>query len=96
MSLCKTRPLDERAAEQHGGDAALLQDDQVVAFPTETVYGLGGSALSAQAIATIYRVKGRPAHNPLIVHVPDAPSARAPPRSRVIPGGPCCWSRRSW
>lgn len=56
---------------------ALLQDDQVVAFPTETVYGLGGSALSAQAIATIYRVKGRPAYNPLIVHVPDAPSARA-------------------
>jgi L-threonylcarbamoyladenylate synthase len=43
-----------------------------VAFPTETVYGLGANAGSADAVAGIYRAKGRPAHNPLIVHLADA------------------------
>jgi L-threonylcarbamoyladenylate synthase len=49
--------------------ASLLLQDQLVAFPTETVYGLGGVAFSQPAIATIYKVKGRPADNPLIVHI---------------------------
>ncbi len=49
--------------------ANLLQQGQLVAFPTETVYGLGGSALNSQAIQAIYRAKGRPSDNPLIVHV---------------------------
>lgn len=43
----------------------------LVAFPTETVYGLGADALSPQAVARVFAVKGRPAHNPLIVHVAD-------------------------
>lgn len=47
-----------------------------MAFPTETVYGLGADALNAAAIAAVFRLKGRPAHNPLIVHVRDADSAR--------------------
>lgn len=56
--------------------AALLQAEQVCAFPTETVYGLGGSALSEAAIERIYALKGRPKYNPLIVHVPNAAAAQ--------------------
>jgi L-threonylcarbamoyladenylate synthase len=55
--------------------AALLHQHALVAFPTETVYGLGGNACSDEAIAAIYRTKGRPAHNPLIIHVADAEMA---------------------
>lgn len=56
--------------------AALLRAGDIVAFPTETVYGLGGNALDPMAVARIYEAKGRPAHNPLIVHLPDAAAAR--------------------
>jgi L-threonylcarbamoyladenylate synthase len=51
--------------------ARLLRNGELVAFPTETVYGLGASALDAGAIARVFEVKGRPADNPLIVHVAD-------------------------
>ncbi len=47
----------------------LLHDGQLVAFPTETVYGLGADALNAEAVLNIFAAKGRPADNPLIVHV---------------------------
>lgn len=43
----------------------------LVAFPTETVYGLGGNALDKEASAKIYAAKGRPSDNPLIVHIGD-------------------------
>lgn len=56
--------------------AAALRDGQLVAFPTETVYGLGGSTLDPAAIARIYGLKGRPRDNPLIAHVLDAIAAR--------------------
>src|ERR1700682_877918 len=49
--------------------ARLLRAGHLVAFPTETVYGLGANALDPEAVAKIYRVKGRPASSPLIVHV---------------------------
>lgn len=49
--------------------ALLIQAGEVVAFPTETVYGLGGNALDSECVAKIYAAKGRPADNPLIVHV---------------------------
>ena len=52
------------------GDAAgVLMNGGLVAFPTETVYGLGADACNASAVARIYSVKGRPADHPLIVHV---------------------------
>ncbi|ATW25990.1 L-threonylcarbamoyladenylate synthase [Candidatus Formimonas warabiya] len=51
--------------------ARLLQQGEVVAFPTETVYGLGANALDVQAVKKIYLAKGRPSDNPLIVHVAD-------------------------
>ncbi|WP_028784117.1 L-threonylcarbamoyladenylate synthase [Thalassobacillus devorans] len=52
--------------------AYLLQQQEVVAFPTETVYGLGADATSEQAVHRIFEAKGRPSDNPLIVHVADA------------------------
>lgn len=55
---------------------ALLRAGRLVAFPTETVYGLGADATNAAAVAAIYAAKGRPAHNPLIVHVPDLAAAQ--------------------
>ena len=48
----------------------------LVAFPTETVYGLGADATDGQAVARLYEAKGRPSFNPLIAHVPDLESAR--------------------
>ncbi len=52
--------------------AALLRAGELVAFPTETVYGLGADAANPDAIARIFAAKGRPADHPLIVHLPDA------------------------
>jgi L-threonylcarbamoyladenylate synthase len=49
--------------------AELLRAGEVVALPTETVYGLAANALDAGAVARIFEIKGRPAHNPIIVHV---------------------------
>lgn len=51
--------------------ASLLQDGQLVAFPTETVFGLGAIANNADAVKSVYAVKGRPSDNPLIVHIAD-------------------------
>ncbi len=55
--------------------ANLLRDGQLVAFPTETVYGLGGDATSDLAVARIFDAKGRPRFNPLIVHLPSLSAA---------------------
>ena len=51
--------------------AALLRENEVVAFPTETVYGLGANAKNTDAVKKIYEAKGRPSDNPLIVHIAD-------------------------
>ena len=55
--------------------AAVLRSGGLVAFPTETVYGLGGNALDTEAISRIFAAKGRPSYNPLIVHVADTAAA---------------------
>lgn len=52
--------------------ARLLRDGQLVAFPTETVYGLGADASNPEAVAAIFRAKGRPADHPVIIHLPSA------------------------
>jgi L-threonylcarbamoyladenylate synthase len=57
--------------------AEVLRGGGLVAFPTETVYGLGAHALDPAAVERIYRAKGRPAYNPLIVHVATVEAARA-------------------
>ena len=57
--------------------AAILRDGGLVAFPTETVYGLGANALDAHAALSVFAAKGRPADNPLIVHVAHPSDAEA-------------------
>jgi L-threonylcarbamoyladenylate synthase len=68
--------------------ARLLAGGELVAFPTETVYGLGGDARSDRAVARIFEAKGRPRFNPLIAHLPDLDAAEAiavfDPRARAI------------
>ncbi len=58
-------------ADALAGAAAQLKSGRLVAFPTETVYGLGADATNSDAVARIYKVKGRPADHPLIVHLAD-------------------------
>ncbi len=64
-------------ADEHGlaRAAQLLRDGALVAFGTETVYGLGGDATNAAAVAAIFQAKGRPRFNPLIAHYPAADQA---------------------
>jgi L-threonylcarbamoyladenylate synthase len=64
-------------AETIARAAALLRSGGLVAFPTETVYGLGANALDPDAVRRIFEAKGRPSHNPVIVHVADVAGARA-------------------
>ena len=56
--------------------ARCLEDGGLVAFPTETVYGLGADATNSRAVARLYEAKGRPSFNPLIAHVSDLQAAR--------------------
>lgn len=74
MSRVETRilPFSHSAIAQA---ARLILAGEVIAVPTETVYGLAADATNAQAVARIYEAKGRPAFNPLIVHVSDLYSA---------------------
>lgn len=65
-------PFDEAAAAVAAG---LLRTGDIVAIPTETVYGLAADATNAEAVARIYAAKGRPSFNPLIVHVLDLTAA---------------------
>ncbi|HEX4597341.1 MAG TPA: L-threonylcarbamoyladenylate synthase [Burkholderiaceae bacterium] len=67
-------PVDAGAIEQA---ARLLHDGKLVAFPTETVYGLGADADNVRAVQAIFAAKGRPADHPVIVHVADAGAAAA-------------------
>src|SRR6056297_960401 len=55
--------------------ARALVAGELVAFPTETVYGLGADATNAHAVASIFAAKGRPTFNPLIIHLPSAEAA---------------------
>ena len=66
------RPSSEAIARA----AETIRSGGLVAFPTETVYGLGANALDAGAVAGIFAAKGRPANNPLIVHVATIDQAR--------------------
>jgi L-threonylcarbamoyladenylate synthase len=73
-----SRPLLLRAdAEGIGAAAQLLRGGGLVGVPTETVYGLAARADRDESVAAIYRAKGRPSFNPLIVHVADIGAARA-------------------
>jgi L-threonylcarbamoyladenylate synthase len=72
----------------------LLEAGQLVAIPTETVYGLAGNALSADAVASIFSAKNRPTFDPLIVHVPSLERASA--FARTIPPQAADLARAFW
>ena len=70
MAIVKATDRAIRIAAEH------LREGRLVAFPTETVYGLGGDATNGKAVAAIFEAKGRPRFNPLIVHFADISGAR--------------------
>jgi L-threonylcarbamoyladenylate synthase len=77
-TVVRVGDLQTPAARQAIRQAAkVLREGGLVAFPTETVYGLGANALNAEAVTRIFQAKGRPAYNPLIVHVATVKQARA-------------------
>lgn len=78
QEAARVLPTDtpERFAAAVAEAAALLRAGRIVALPTETVYGLAANALDADAVARIYEAKGRPAHNPIIVHVDGVAMAK--------------------
>lgn len=72
--------------------SAVIRSGGLVAFPTETVYGLGGDATNPEASRKIYAAKGRPSDNPLIVHIADFSQledivAEVPQEARDLAGG---------
>ena len=71
-ALGNIRPADDAALEEA---ARILRAGGLVAFPTETVYGLGADATDDRAVAAIFEAKGRPRFNPLIVHLSEAAAA---------------------
>lgn len=68
-------PIRPAGADSLKEAARLLRAGKLVAFPTETVYGLGANATDDAAVASIFAAKGRPRFNPLIIHYPDADTA---------------------
>ncbi len=74
--------------------AEILRAGGLVAFPTETVYGLGADASSAAAVARLYKVKRRPADHPVIVHLADAAAALS--WAREVPEGAKKLAARFW
>lgn len=74
MKTIITAPEDVESADMYARASDILKTGGLVAFPTETVYGLGGDALNPDASGKIYAAKGRPSDNPLIVHIADTDS----------------------
>ncbi len=68
--------IDERAKEVIKNAGDIIKNGGIVAFPTETVYGLGGDGLNPKSSQKIYEAKGRPSDNPLIIHVADMDSIK--------------------
>jgi len=86
--------ISPSSTEQIQRAAAFIREGKLVAFPTETVYGLGANALDAEAVARIFRVKGRPSTSPLIVHVESRD--RAPEFVAQWPAAADKLARRFW
>jgi L-threonylcarbamoyladenylate synthase len=95
MVQTRVLPGDDEASLQEA--AAAIRAGEPVAFPTETVYGLGANALDAEAVARVFAAKERPSFDPLIVHLADAEGIRdlalaadvADPRVRALAAA--CW-----
>ena len=67
--IIKLSPTDELKYQELEEAAKIIKRGGLVVFPTETVYGLGADATSAEAAEKIYKAKGRPSDNPLIIHI---------------------------
>lgn len=76
MSTRESKQERPGASDEIAAAAERLKAGRLVAFPTETVYGLGADALSAAAVARVFAAKGRPSNNPLIVHVDSIAMAK--------------------
>ncbi|HOU94522.1 MAG TPA: L-threonylcarbamoyladenylate synthase, partial [Polyangiaceae bacterium] len=87
-------PGDESADDAIERAAGLLRRGGVVAFPTETVYGLGASALDPRAVARVFEIKRRPAFDPLIVHIDRLSWVER--LTRVVPPSAAQLMRRFW
>ncbi|HEY2864961.1 MAG TPA: L-threonylcarbamoyladenylate synthase [Casimicrobiaceae bacterium] len=83
-------PTDQNVARA----AQALARGELVAFPTETVYGLGANARDAAAVGRLFAAKGRPAEHPVIVHLADA--AALPRWARMVPAGAQALIRAFW
>ena len=94
--MMRTLMVDARQPEPGAlaAAAAVLMREGLVAFPTESFYGLGAVAVSADAVARVFEVKGRPADKPLLVLVDSAASAEA--LCAAIPEGARELMRRHW
>ena len=79
----ETLVLSDRCPGDIQAAGAILRRGGLVAIPTETVYGLAANALDGDAVKKIYRAKGRPSDNPLIVHISDP--AQLPPLVQEVP-----------
>lgn len=90
LSIDPRRPAPEAIAHA----AQVIRDGGLVAFPTETVYGLGAEALNPVAVDRIFRAKGRPADNPLIVHVAGVQALRE--LTSEVPGVALTLGSRFW
>ncbi len=75
ISIMDTLIIKEITAQKMQEAGQIIRDGGIVAFPTETVYGLGASAYDDNAVKNIYKAKGRPSDNPLIVHIADIKDA---------------------
>jgi len=84
----------ENTTEDLKAAAELIQNGETVIFPTETVYGLGANALDALAVEKIFKAKGRPSDNPLIVHISKAEDMDA--LAEVIPEGAASLAEKFW
>ncbi len=89
-ALDRAHPAASAVAEA----AALLQEGELVAFPTETVYGLGADALDPLAAKKIYAAKGRPSDNPLIVHIANTDALAV--LAREVPASAYALAKRFW
>lgn len=93
LDVVRVDPQDPDQRMLHDAAAALRRGG-LVAFPTETVYGLGANALDADAVAGVFRAKGRPADNPLIVHLADP--SDLPRLARAVPPTAAALAEQWW
>ncbi|MDP2875529.1 MAG: L-threonylcarbamoyladenylate synthase, partial [Holophaga sp.] len=90
----ETEAISEATLESIRNAARTIREGGVVAFPTETVYGMGANALDPKAVARVFELKGRPRFDPIIVHVPGLHAAQA--LTSIFPWKALLLAERFW